>query len=276
MGTSSRTPASENEGAGRLSLRWSVTIPVVKLLLLHSGRLHASAVADPCSKALIGLTNYLHCRDYLFKGQNSTHPSVCGRKGSCNLSVLAIISGSVLLILYKCSFLEPQWCGNSQGAFTGLEETAGIDLPCQCAFSAVYLTSCEFSAFWQPGYVYPAGFPRGASPVHWGNVRLRARRAALGWRRMPCSAVWRSFRKCQGYCGEVGIEQGWSRKAWRKKLVKQSSKGSPLETGDGNRVAEVTQGEDPRVFTAIWPMYCTMKKSQSCSELQGCNSTLRI
>lgn len=91
--TSSRTLASENKGAGRLSLQWLVTIPVVKLLLLHSGRLHASAAADPGSKALLGLTNYLHCRDYLFKGQNSTHPSGCGRKGSCNLSVLAIIWG---------------------------------------------------------------------------------------------------------------------------------------------------------------------------------------
>lgn len=136
----------------------------------------------------------------------------------------------------------------------------------------------EFSAFWQPGCVCPVGVSQGSKSCAWGERQGAAGclPCSSGHRQMPCSAVRRSFRKCQGYYGEVGIEQGWSRKAWRKKLVKQSSKGSPLETGDGNRVAEVMQGEDPRVFTAIWPVYCTMKKSQSCSELQGCNSTLRI
>lgn len=103
--------------------------------------------------------------------------------------------------------------------------------------------------------------------------------AALSWRQMPCLSVWVRFRKCQICCGEVGVEQELSRKAWRKQLVKErTSKRSPFETGDGNWVAESRQGEDPKVFTTTRMLAHVLHKktSQPCSELQGCNSTLRI
>lgn len=233
MGTSSRTPASENEGAGRLSLRWSVTIPVVKLLLLHSGRLHASAVADPCSKALIGLTNYLHCRDYLFKGQNSTHPSVCGRKGSRNLSVLAIISGSVLLILYKCSFLEPQWCVNSQGAFTGLEETAGIDLPCQCAFSAVYLTSCAFPwvfCFLAARLRVPSGVSQGSQSCALGERQAPCSSGCLGLETNTLLSCLEEFQKVPGLLWGGRYWTGMVQKSLEKETCQTEQQG--ISTGD--------------------------------------------
>lgn len=106
---------------------------------LAAAQWQASAAADPCSKALLGLTNYLHCRDYLFKGQNSTHPSGCGRKGSCNLSVLAIIWG----VSSSSSINAHSW--NLSGVLTHKELLQVLrKLPCQCAFSAVYLTLCAF------------------------------------------------------------------------------------------------------------------------------------
>lgn len=70
---------------------------------------------------------------------------------------------------------------------------------------------------------------------------------------------------------QVGIEQGHG---VIDKLVKQNSKRIPL----GNQVAESLQAEAPTVFTTMWMLAHILlhEQSQPHSELQGCNSTLRI
>lgn len=116
----------------------------------------------------------------------------------------------------------------------------------------------SMSTFWQAGFgmelVLCVGWMSGC------HLRLSP---ALSWRQTPCSSVQGSFRKCQSYGG-----------MWRERLAKQKSKGS----SSGNRAAESMQAGAPRVFTTTWMLAHILlnEKSQPCSELQECNSTLRI
>lgn len=131
--------------------------------------------------------------------------------------------------------------------------------------------SCQ-SALFPHEYFLAGRFCLGAGAVRGLNVRVPLHLSpALSWRQTPCSSVQGSFRKCQSYGGEVGIEQGHG---VIDKLVKQNSKRIPL----GNQVAESMQAEAPEVSTTMWMLAHILlnEQSQPHSELQGCNSTLRI
>lgn len=83
--------------------------------------------------------------------------------------------------------------------------------------------------------------------------------AALSWRQMPCSYIWESFRKCQICYGEVDIEQGLSRKAWRKKHVKQCSSRAARDLH--LRLGIGTEYQSPRKrmdFTTVWMLPHTL------------------
>lgn len=220
-------------------------------------------------------------------------PQCVGVGGSRSLSVLAIVSGvsSSPYINAHCWKLSTQaLCDvNPRAASAGLEETAVIEIYHVSVLSFLFTwTHVGFhECFLADSHPQAArlcvpsqGFPGElVLCMGWMSVPQAAActcQAAWSWDWMPCSPVQGSFRKCQIYCGEVGIEQGLSSKAWRKKLVKQNSSRSPSETEDGNWVAESTQGEDPRAFTATRMLTRILynEKSQPCSELQGCHSTL--
>lgn len=121
----------------------------------------------------------------------------------------------------------------------------------------------SMSAFWQAGFVMELVLCMG-----WMSECYLHSSPALSWRQTPCSSVQESFRKCQNYGGGEGR---YGTRMWREKLVKQNSRRS----SSGNGVAESMWAGAPRV---LWMLACILlnEKSQPYSELQGCNSTLRI
>lgn len=102
MRMSSRNLASGNGGAVLLPLSWSGPIPVVEPLLLQEGRSDASAAADPGSKALLGPNNCLYGRHLNIKRKKLCRVGEWGVMKPW-FSVLAIISGTAVRVLYKSS-----------------------------------------------------------------------------------------------------------------------------------------------------------------------------
>lgn len=106
------------------------------------------------------------------------------------------------------------------------------------------------SAFWQEGFpVEPV------LCVGWVSGCHQHLSPALSWRQTLCSSVQGSFRKCQSYWGEVGIEQGHGERNLSSRAARD------LHLGTKHQSPCKLELQQSLSHHGCCPMYYTMRKA---------------